>query len=163
MSRFVVVLPLHPLAAGDGFAVSAWPLHITVVLPFSTTLEVPALTAALAAASAVSAPLTVAVGADAMFGPRGDQPVSLVHPSPQLIALHTRMSEAVERAGVHLRNTRFSGAGYRPHVTMKGPARVHEGDRLTLRQLALVDMTKHPETAERVVSAVIDLGRPPVH
>ena len=31
MGRFAVVLPLEPLAAGDAFPVSAWPLHVTVV------------------------------------------------------------------------------------------------------------------------------------
>ena len=31
MARFVVVLPLLPLAAGDEFTVAEWPLHVTLV------------------------------------------------------------------------------------------------------------------------------------
>ena len=38
MARFVVVLPLVPLAAGDEFTVAQWPLHITLVEPFPTSL-----------------------------------------------------------------------------------------------------------------------------
>jgi hypothetical protein len=38
MARFVVVLPLVPLAAGDEFTVADWPLHVTLVEPFPTAL-----------------------------------------------------------------------------------------------------------------------------
>ena len=39
MARFVVVLPLVPLAAGDEFTVAQWPLHVTLVEPFPTSLD----------------------------------------------------------------------------------------------------------------------------
>ena len=39
MARFVVVLPLLPLAAGDEFTVADWPLHVTLVEPFQTDLS----------------------------------------------------------------------------------------------------------------------------
>ena len=39
MARFVVVLPLVPLGAGDEFTVADWPLHVTLVEPFQTALD----------------------------------------------------------------------------------------------------------------------------
>ena len=36
MPRLVIVLPVRPLSVGESFAVSSWPLHVTVLPPFLT-------------------------------------------------------------------------------------------------------------------------------
>lgn len=143
MARFVVVLPLVPLPLGDTFTVAQWPLHITLVEPFETDVQADDLGAVLAPVAAGAPPLSTDVGADAMFGPRRDILVSLVHDDGGLAALRAAATAALRHRGVDLGHTRLD---YRPHVTAKRHGRVHEGDRLDLTTIALVRL-RPPETS----------------
>lgn len=143
MARFVVVLPLVPLVVGDTFTVAQWPLHLTLVEPFETDAEVEALNAALSPVAAVAAPVPAVVGEDAMFGPRRNILVSLVHDDGALLALRVAAMAALREHGVDLGHTRTD---YRPHVTAKQHARMHAGDRLMLDSVALVRL-RPPETS----------------
>ena len=144
MARFVVVLPLTPLVVGDTFTVAQWPLHLTLVEPFETAVESDELNSALAPVAAGAAPIPTVVGEDAMFGPRRNILVSLVHDDDgALLALRQASMAALRERGVDLGHTR---SDYRPHVTAKQHGRVHEGDRLVLDSLALVRL-RPPETS----------------
>jgi len=143
MARFVVVLPLAPIVVGDEFTVAQWPLHVTLVEPFETEVGADDLGAALAPVAGRARPIPIVVGADAMFGPRRDILVSLVHDDEHLAALRAHAMEALVERAVGLGHTR---PDYRPHVTAKRHGRAHEGDRLTLDTLVLVRL-RPPETS----------------
>ena len=49
MPNYVVVLPVTPLELGDGFTVADWPLHVTVVPKFVSTVDASKLVAVLRA------------------------------------------------------------------------------------------------------------------
>jgi 2'-5' RNA ligase len=158
MPRLVVVLPLTPLRVGSSFAVSAWPLHITVLPPFLTDAPAAAITSAIVSAVHPQPPLTVVAGLDELFGRRHDIPVTLVEPSVELAALHRTLVAAVRPFAAEPDEPAFTGAGFRAHVTHKPPARVHQGDTLTLTQLALVDMLPRAHAAGRTVLAAHPLS-----
>jgi len=145
MARYVVVLPLEPLAVGEVFTVAQWPLHVTLVEPFETDLDADALVAALAgvAREAAPRPISVAVGDDAMFGPRRDIPVSLVRDGGEIAALRAATIARLRELGVDLVRLR---PDFRPHVTAKRHGRVHRGERLDLGTVALVRL-RPPETS----------------
>ncbi|WP_448809280.1 2'-5' RNA ligase family protein [Agromyces bauzanensis] len=143
MARFVVVLPLVPLTPGDTFTVAQWPLHVTLVEPFETELDGDDLGAVLAPVAAGAQPIRADVGADAMFGPRRDILVSLVHDRGDLAVLRSAATAALRERGIDLGHTRVD---YRPHVTAKRHGRVHEGERLDLTTVALVRL-RPPETS----------------
>lgn len=145
MARYVVVLPLSPLVVGDEFTVAQWPLHVTLVEPFSTELDADVLCGALAAlaSGADERPIQVAVGDDAMFGPRRDILVSLVRDGGEIAALRSGAIARLRDAGVEDLRPR---ADFRPHVTAKRHGRVRRGDRLELGTLALVRL-RPPETS----------------
>lgn len=144
MARFVVVLPLVPLEVDDTFTVAQWPLHVTLVEPFETEVDVDALQSAIALVAAVAAPIPADVGADAMFGPRRNILVSLVDDDGSaLLALRAAAMTALRERAVDLGHTRND---FRPHVTAKQHGRVHEGDRLVLDSVALVRL-RPPETS----------------
>jgi 2'-5' RNA ligase len=153
MPRLVVVLPLSPLEAGDSFAVQNWPLHITVMPPFLTDAAPSDIAHAIATATSAHPELTVTAGRDAMFGRRENIPVTLVVESPELIALHRTLLAAIRPFAATPDEPAFTGGGFRAHVTMKLPARVHEGEELILAQIALVDMAPAAGQAGRVVLA----------
>lgn len=160
MPRLVIVLPVGPLAVGDSFAVSAWPLHVTVLPPFLTDAPAAEIGEAMAAIARVQPRLTVVAGGDELFGRRHDIPVSLILPSEQLTALHHALVAAIRPFAAEPDEPAFTGPGFRAHVTHKPPARLHPGDALTLDQLALVDMRPRAHADGRAVLAAHPLLGP---
>jgi len=151
MARFVVVLPLVPLAAGDEFTVADWPLHVTLVEPFATEHPAGIVAEAVRVATADSAVVRATAGDDAMFGRRRDVPVTLVRDGGELAALRKRTLDALHRAGVDTGHLR---ADFRPHVTRKHHGRLRAGERVALDTVALIDM-RPPQGSHhrRVVAA----------
>jgi 2'-5' RNA ligase len=160
MSRLVVVLPLTPLRTGDSFPVSDWPLHITVLPPFHTDAAASVIAGVIAATASGRAALTAVAGGDALFGRREDVPVTLVDADPALTGLHRALVDAVRPFASAPDEPAFTGVGFRAHVTVKNGARVREGDRLTLSQIALVDMAPRAAADGRTVLATFALRVP---
>jgi 2'-5' RNA ligase len=156
MSRLVVVLPLTPLAAGDSFAVDAWPLHITVLPPFRTDAAGSDVGDAIRSAASGQSEVTVVADHDELFGRRHDVPVTVMAVNEQLTVMHHALRDAVRPFAVAPDEPAFTGARFRPHITMKSHGRVHQGDRFTLTQIAVVDMAPRSSPG-RTVLATIDL------
>ncbi len=157
MARFVVVLPLVPLAAGDEFTVAHWPLHVTLVEPFPTPLgaeEVAAVLGGVAGIGHDARAIHAGAGDDAMFGRRRDVPVTLVVDGGELAALRTRTLAALRRAGVDVEPR----LDFRPHVTRKQHGRIRPGDRVELATVALIDMRPPQGGHHRRVVAAWPLG-----
>lgn len=159
MPRLVVVLPLSPLRDGDSFAVKEWPLHITVLPPFHTDAELAAIAAAIASVRVPDAPLMVTAGREEMFGRRENIPVTLIDDNEALARLHRDLIDAVRPLAAIPDESAFTGARFRPHVTIKGQNQVHEGERLTMTQIALVDMAPRASAAGRTVLGTYDFDR----
>lgn len=157
MARFVVVLPLVALAAGDEFTVADWPLHVTLIEPFATELTAEAVADALGPIASGTTSVTAAAGDEAMFGRRRDVPVTLVHDDGELEALRLRALEAIRDAGVDLA-VDPSRVEFRPHVTRKRHGRLRPGDRVVLETLALIDMRPPEGSHHRRVMAAWRLG-----
>ena len=155
MARFVVVLPIVPLAAGDEFTVADWPLHVTLVEPFATELKADAVADVLGSVAEGASVVRGAAGDEAMFGRRRDVPVTLVHDGGELAALRTHALEALHIAGVDIGSARDD---FRPHVTRKRHGRLRPGDRVVLEHLALIDMRPPEGAHHRRVTAAWLLG-----
>lgn len=159
MPRVVVVIPLEPLRAGTRFAVREWPLHITVVTPFSTHASLDDVARLIAETSAAVASFEVTAGEGALFGRRHDIPVTLVEHDARLTDLHEALVGALTPL-VSPGGRTLQQSLYRPHVTSKGDRFATEGDVLMLAQLALVDMAPRSSPGGREVLATIELREP---
>jgi hypothetical protein len=144
MRNLIFVAFVEPVAEGQVFLRSAWPLHITLVRfdvgsPDSADVAVRlAEQAGPHASAALGAGLTV--GEDAAFGRNGSVPVSLVEPHPALQALHELLVHAVTELGATILTPRHTLSGFRPHVSHHGGKRLHPGDAVVLDRIALMDM-----------------------
>ena len=156
--RVVVVIPLEPLHAGTRFAVREWPLHVTVVPPFSTHATVDDVARTIAETTADVRQFEVRAGRSAMFGRRHDIPVTLVEDEVRLTDLHDHLAAALRQLSVPSSDRAFQPGPYRPHVTVKGERHVAEGAVLTLGQVAIVDMAPRSDPRGRQVLATIDLA-----
>jgi 2'-5' RNA ligase len=159
MSRLVIVLPLTPLTEGDSFAVSAWPLHVTVLPPFLTDATASVVGDAIRSGASAHHAMTVVAAQDELFGRRHDIPVTLIADNEELTALHQALRAVVRPLAAVPDEPAFTGAGFRPHVTVKKHGRVHAGDEFTLTQLAVVDMAPRSSSG-RAVLATIQLPMP---
>jgi hypothetical protein len=151
MARFVVVLPIVPLAAGDEFTVADWPLHVTLVEPFATDLDAAVVAGILGGVLGGAGAVRATAGDEAMFGRRRDVPVTLLVDGGRLAALRDLVLAALGRAGVDVARSLLE---FRPHVTHKHHGRLRTGERVDLRTVALIDM-RPPEGAHhrRVIDA----------
>ena len=160
MSRLVVVLPLTPLRTGDSFPVADWPLHITVLPPFHTDAAASVIAGVIAVTAVGRTARTAVAGADALFGRREDVPVTFVAENPGLTELHRALVDAVRPFASSPDEPAFTGPGFRAHITIKNGVRVHEGEALTLTQIALVDMAPRAAAGGRTVLATFPLPAP---
>ncbi|GHD02778.1 hypothetical protein [Zhihengliuella salsuginis] len=165
MGSYVVVVFVHPLAAGTRFGRREWPLHATL-LRFDAAGP-PALIRRLAGGAVARVRRgTALVGADDRFGRGGSVPVSLLAEAETLSALHRELHAALTgdpEAGTRLPGPRHALGGYRPHISHT-TGRPHPGERLEVAEAALVDMRPDGDSRYRKVLAVWPLddgGRSP--
>ena len=155
LRNLIFVAFVEPVAAGQVFLRTEWPLHITLVRFDAATTDsadVADSIAKLAAPHAEAALGTrLAVGEDAGFGRNGSVPVNLIRPQPDLQNLHERLVEAVDGLGAKVLTPGHTRAGYRPHVSHHGSKRLHPGDAVVLDRVALVDMAPGGDHAVRHV------------
>lgn len=162
MTRLVVVLPLAPLRDGESFAVRDWPLHVTVLPPFDTDAEPAEIAATIASAASAHTALTVVAGHGELFGRHHDVPVTVLIEHEALERLRKTLVEAVRPLAASPDAKAFTGTRFRPHVTTKHHARVHEGDQYSLSQIALVDMAPRASPGGRAVLATVNLLPGPI-
>ena len=105
--------------------------------PFETELEADAIAALLPRGPR----LPVVAGARASFGHRRTVPVTLIRPSPALLALHEACVAALEAAGAVIADQRHIRMGYRPHASDQRAGALAPGDHAALAELALVERT----------------------
>jgi lincosamide nucleotidyltransferase A/C/D/E len=162
---YCVIAPLSTLPVGAWIDRTHWPRHVTVFPPFRAGPgDVDALAAVLRHVAAATPPLSAAVGDEALFGPHHDTAVQLVD-SGALGHLHATLLDAFGSAvAVSPLTPHYSGAGYRPHVTVTDDRRLERGATLELRETVLVEIApvtgkSRVEKSRAVAVAVAELGR----
>jgi 2'-5' RNA ligase len=158
MPRLVVVLPLAPLEDGDGFPLSAWPLHVTVAPTFEITESIETVVEAIRPAVARSTELPLVAGGNEGFGRALDIPVTIVVPTPELLLLHRELVECLTLLGAAFDDPDFIGDGYRAHITKTRTACMYPGESMTATQAALVDMRPMGDARLRQVVWTAPLG-----
>src|SRR5690606_33708843 len=116
--RLVVVLPLSPLQVGDRFAVHEWPLHVTVLPPFKTDATGTEIGDAIRVVASGYPALRIAAAGDELFGRHHDIPVTVLANNERLTGLHHALRAAVRPFAAQPDEPAFTGAGFRPHVTV---------------------------------------------
>jgi hypothetical protein len=151
MGRFAVVLPLEPLARGDAFPVSAWPLHVTVVEPFETHHDSAWVADVLGPVMHGRRSIVAEAFDRAMFGPRRDVPVTLLRDPGPLGAMRVRLLTALRDADVDVARARVE---YRPHVTDTAEGSIPPGRTIRLPQATLVDLRPPEGRTMRTIASV---------
>ena len=147
--KLIIVSFFEDLKPGYRFAASNWPLHLTLVRPFTTEGPVESIETALTKALDQQPAIAMDFGEIGQFGPHEDVPVTTVVKTPELQNLHDRLRALMEEYGA-VNNTQWSGKEYRPHVTHQHHGKMEPGQSVQLRQASLLDY-QDGENATRTI------------
>jgi 2'-5' RNA ligase len=152
MLHLAVCSFLEPQAEGTEFAASAIPVHVTLLGNFRVECELPDVVRAIRA-SAGRLPVEAVTAEPARFGAAADIPVTLVGPTPELLAMHEALLDALHRLGAIADEPQYTGAGFRPHITWAGGTPVEPEQRYLLESVSVVDLAPGGNDHERRVVA----------
>ena len=144
MEHLVIVAPLEPLIVGASFAVSRFPLHLTLVPPFLVDCALPALNTVIEAISNETERLLAEVTGRDEFGPNGDIVVAVIRPTGSILKAHTRLTAALMPLGWSAQEPHYNGQGFRPHITSNDDGHVRLGEHFILGEIAIVEMLDLP-------------------
>jgi len=121
---------------------------VTVVPPFETELDAEAVAALIPPVP----PIPVAGSRHERFGAHGTVPVTVLHDSAALLALHTAVVDALEASGAVIRDRRHIRDGYRAHATDQRAGRLHPGEHALLTELCVI--ARAPGSLRRVAARI---------
>lgn len=145
---------VHPVQVGDTF--TEWPLHVTIVSWFRTTLSTSQLDAVLAEAYKGVEPFVTTVGPEAYFGPLRSTLVNLITLPNQFTELFNRTMQVVNRHAIKMVAKPHNP--YRPHVTVHKHGRVHEGQTISCDRLYVIRYCVEDGRRFKRIEAEVVLG-----
>jgi hypothetical protein len=155
---YVIVAPLDEVSLGLEFRADAWPLHLTLVPPFTTRPPLQRVTDILDIACRGIPPASARAGRRALFGRRRDVPVVTLDPEPGLHLLHVALLDALEPFMVQGGDPRHVRDGYRPHVTVQHGRGIEPGASVMVDRVALVDRRPDERAGLRRIVALVRLS-----
>lgn len=144
MSKYLLVHFLDDIAEGVRFKSSEWPLHLTIVPPFSIDADPDDLFERILDAKdgkneeKIPKPIDLKVSGKAMFGSRRDIPVMEVEPAPALRSLHEALVGRMDEAGAVHGDPKHIRERYRPHITVQKSGSAAPGRPIRLDSVTLV-------------------------
>lgn len=148
--QYIVVSFLKPPA--EIFVQSTWPLHVTIVRPFSSMDSLVELSKKIKEVCALHTPLVVLGESRELIGPDKNVPVTKLAENSHLTKLHEEIEEACGNP------LEFIGPTYNfylPHVTDYAGESIQVGDEVTLSSVSIVEK----QGSEWRVLQTIDLGK----
>lgn len=142
MSKYVIVSFVEP-EFPQTFSHADWPLHVTVLRPFSTNLSDDELVEKLQDVCARHSPITTEAKSKELFGPENDVSVTELVNTSELQTLHEEISRIF---GSDIEFTAPPYPNYRPHVTDNNGKSIQVGDTVSLTTISLVALGQDDRT-----------------
>jgi 2'-5' RNA ligase len=156
--RYLVVYFFDRQSDGFGFQAKYWPLHMTIIPPFSIGLPPDLLGGLIKEILDGQRRIRSSVEGVGLFGPRQTVPVKIVEKTPGLQNLHDRLVgllapyEPVYKSDLHI------GQGFKPHITDKGHTQAVVGQSLRVDSASLVEVLQPGSRPNRRVYQTYDFN-----
>lgn len=118
------------------FPSKEWPLHVTILRPFTSTCSPEEFGRMLEPICAQTPALTLTAKAEELFGPDNDVQVTELELTSELEMFQCQVLEACE-SRITFKLPAFPN--FRPHLTVQQEGRVNVGDTVVLNSLSLVE------------------------
>lgn len=156
--KYVIVQLLEEVAEGTEFAMSEWPLHVTVVGVFAISWSVPEMAERLTTLLLGRHSVVVHAKGEAYFGPNEDIRVTLLERTEGLAKLHGDICALLERGGLKLNDPQFAREGFRPHATVQKHGMLSSDDEITFKALSIIDMFPGGDPEKRKILKTVNFG-----
>lgn len=114
---------------GPGETFKDWLLHVTIVAWFESNLSSEEIAQKLSQTLVGIKPFAVTMAGEERLGFGGTALVNVVAQPTPLMDIQKRVEKTLDELGVTMAGTRGTwGEAYKPHVTVQGNERLHEGD-----------------------------------
>lgn len=152
--KYVVVHFFDRYDVGYNFPRTSWMPHVTL-LPLFTTADIDLVTRQMEKLAKMTKPFRMKVVGSADFGPKKDIPVMLLDTPYSIISLHASLSAI---PSVKIDTPKYSGVGYKPHITVQENSDIKVGQQFEINGLTLVDMYPDGDMERRQIMANLPLG-----
>lgn len=153
--KYTLVSFLETIATNTEFSMADWPLHITLADVFAVDLDT-GIGQKLTSLLANQPSITLSAKCDSTLG---TTKVVLIEKNNDLQNLHDQIMDFLEFNGAKFNNPEFTRAGFLPHSTIQTSGRLHEGDKIEIRTISLVDMFPDGDWKQRKVIMNFELDK----
>lgn len=155
----VIVSLLQPLARGERFG--KWPLHLTLMPWFRTSLGGYELQKVIAQSLEGIGPFSATMAGTDKFGFRDQVPVRVVEAPNLFEEVHQHLLQTFQaHPEIRILDTEHTGKNFRAHVTLHGYEPLREGDIIACNDIQIVQLAEiHPGGSLKEVEGEVDLGK----
>ena len=121
------------------FQSSQWPMHMTLIPPFSYDGSINELNELLSNFSKEFIQFSVTASERALFGPNKDIPVTIIKQNEVLQGCYIKLLNLIEKLGIKYKYPSISGQNYHFHITDKRGIKVPTNSDILLTGFSLVD------------------------
>jgi 2'-5' RNA ligase len=157
MQKYVIVTFLENIPDGTEFAMSAWPLHITLAANFTIKQSEAQLNQLVANFSRHHKAFEAIADEDDYFGAEGQVLVTKLAMNPRLKSFHSELISLLESTGANFDQPQYNNEGYIAHATVWREKRLNKGDKVVFDRISIVDMFPNNDIKQRKVLASFSL------
>ncbi|MDQ5932493.1 MAG: hypothetical protein QG649_578 [Patescibacteria group bacterium] len=152
--KYTLVSFFEPTEIRTEFAMTDWPPHITLADVFAAELDT-GIEHKLEAMLADQPSITLSATGDSVLGATE---VVLIERNNVLQKLHGQIVDLLELHGAKFNSPEFTRSGFLPHSTIQKSGRLHEGDKIEINTVFLIDMFPDKNWQQRRVLKKFKLG-----
>lgn len=145
--KYVLVSFLEPIEVNTEFSMTDWPPHVTLADVFAVKLDT-SIERKLANLLINQPTVIASAGSDSKLG---ETKVVLIDKSNELLDLHNQIVDLLELNDAKFNTPDFTRSGFIPHSTIQKSGRLHEGDKIEINTISLVDMFPDENWQQRKV------------
>lgn len=145
--KYALVSFLEPVETNAEFTMAEWPLHITLADVFAVELDT-GIVQKLARLLVDQPSIALSAMGDSVLG---TTEVVLIEKNDEILSLHNQIVDLLELYGAKFNTPEFTRSGFLPHSTIQNSGRLHEGDKIEISTISLVDMFPDKNWQQRKV------------
>lgn len=146
--KYCLVSFLEPVIDGTEFAMTEWPLHVTLADAFAINLFETGIESKLVKLFKDFSVMSTRAKNEAVLG---TTQVVLLEKSRELLRLHNSIIDILASEGAKFNTPEFTKEGFLPHCTIQKNVRLRIGDEVMLGAVALIDMFPDKNWRQRKV------------
>lgn len=134
--KYTLVSFIKPIPVDSEFDMTDWPIHITLADVFAVELHI-GIESKLSELLVNLPPITLTARGDCTLG---TTKVVLIERNDELQNLHNQLIDLLESNDAKFNTPEFTRSGFLPHSTIQKVGRLHEGDKIEIDTVSLIDM-----------------------